>query len=108
MHSVNAGNVGLSSHAEEKVRLEYTGWENLAYLWKLSNVGQVRKMIMTKRSHAEQSRKCVNQCGTRSLLVRGYKGEYTVTVQQFSFHLKLPVGQKMQHRLLLLRLRSMC
>lgn len=24
MHSVNAGNVGLSSHVEEKVRLEYT------------------------------------------------------------------------------------
>lgn len=50
--------------------------ENLAYLWQLSNVGQVRKMIMAKSSHAEQSPECVNQCGTRSLclLMWDYKG----------------------------------
>lgn len=66
IHGNYAGNVGLGNHAEEEARLKSAEGENLVYLWQLSNVGQVRKMIMAKCPHAEQSHKCVNQCGTRN------------------------------------------
>ena len=64
-------------YPSEKAELKYADGENWGYLWQLANARQVREMMVAQNSHAEQSHKCLNQCGTRNLclLTSDYESE---------------------------------